>query len=70
MSEQGLTWSSIAKLAHDLREPLAAIMMWEQVMRASDDATVRARALEAIRDAAAAQALIIDRIQALGASSA
>ncbi len=52
----------ISKLAHQLRDPLSTIMLWEQLMRATDDPEVRARGLDAIRDCAQAQAQVIDEL--------
>ena len=52
----------IAKLAHQLRDPLSTIMLWEQLMRVTDDPEVRARGLDAIRDCAQAQAEVIDEL--------
>ncbi|MGE5185734.1 MAG: histidine kinase dimerization/phospho-acceptor domain-containing protein [Acidobacteriota bacterium] len=52
----------ISKLAHQLRDPLSTIMLWEQLMRTTDDPEVRARGLDAIRDCARAQSEVIDEL--------
>lgn len=49
-------------LAHQLRDPLSTIMLWEQLMRLSDDPEVRSRGLDAIRDCALAQSQLIDEL--------
>jgi signal transduction histidine kinase/ActR/RegA family two-component response regulator len=51
----------LASVSHELRAPIAAILLWEQVLRgpALDAATV-ASALDAIHESAAGQALLID----------
>ncbi len=54
--------TKIAKLAHELRDPLSTIMLWEQLMRLSDDPQLRARGLDAIRECAQAQARVIDEL--------
>jgi signal transduction histidine kinase len=59
---------SIAELAHELRESLSTIMLWEQILRASDDAKLRVQALDAIRDCAREQARVIDRLTAAAAA--
>jgi signal transduction histidine kinase len=59
-------WASVAELAHELRESLSTIMLWEQILRMSDDEKVRARAIDAIRDCARAQARVIDDLVQLG----
>lgn len=64
------TWATVAELAHELRDSLTTIMLWEQILRVSDDAAVRARAIDAIRDSAQAQARVIERIVVLGKQSA
>ena len=51
-----------AKLAHELRQPLSLILLWEQIARISDCATTRAAALDAIRQAALEQSALIDRL--------
>lgn len=51
-----------ADLAHELRHPLAMILLWEQIARRSDSDEMRAAALDAIRQAALEQAAIIDRL--------
>ncbi len=50
------------ELAHELRNPLAQILIWEQVARLTDDPDVRARALTAIRECALEQNALIDRL--------
>lgn len=52
----------ITRVAHQLRDPLSTIMLWEQLLRISDDPTTRARGLDAIRDSAQAQEKVIDRL--------
>jgi signal transduction histidine kinase len=65
-----MQWAELAALAHELRESLTTIMLWEQILRVSDDAAVRARAIDAIRESAQAQARVIDRMVALSKQSA
>jgi signal transduction histidine kinase len=55
---------TVAQLTHDLRDPLSTILMWEQVLRLTEDPAMRERALDAIRDSARAQAAIIDELLA------
>jgi signal transduction histidine kinase/CheY-like chemotaxis protein len=45
-------------VAHELREPLAAMMLWVRALR--DDGGIRDRALEAIHESAVAQSRLID----------
>jgi signal transduction histidine kinase len=58
-----------SKLAHELRDPLSTIMLWEQLMRLSDDPEVHARGLDAIRACAEAQAQVIDAMALAGRRS-
>lgn len=62
-------WQSVSELAHELRESLSTIMLWEQILRVSDDAQVRAQAIDAIRECAKAQALVIDELALAGKRS-
>jgi hypothetical protein len=62
-------WQSISELAHELRESLSTIMLWEQILRASDDPHVRTQAIDAIRDCAYAQARVIDELSLAGKRS-
>jgi len=48
----------LAAVSHDLRAPLATIILWAKAMR--DDPAVRSRALDAIHESAAAQSRMID----------
>ena len=48
----------LAALSHDLRAPLATMMMWERALR--DDPRVRDRALDAMRESLLAQSRMID----------
>jgi len=59
-------WSSLAHLAHDLREPLATILMWEQILRLTDDPLLRAKALDAIRESAREQTALLDQLTTKG----
>ncbi len=50
----------MAVIAHELRSPLASILLWEQVLRnPAVDADTRASALDAIHESATGQALLI-----------
>jgi signal transduction histidine kinase len=50
----------LAVVAHELRTPMASILLWEQVLRdPSLDASTRESALAAIHDSAAGQSLLI-----------
>jgi signal transduction histidine kinase len=55
-------WSGVAELAHELRESLSTIMLWEQILRLSDDPALRQQAVDAIRDSAIEQAKVIDAL--------
>jgi signal transduction histidine kinase len=48
--------------AHQLRHPLAVILLWEQIARGSESPATRKAALDAIRQAALEQSAIIDRM--------
>lgn len=50
------------KIAHELRNPLAMILLWQQIATHTEDAEERARALAAIRQCALEQAGVIDRL--------
>jgi signal transduction histidine kinase/CheY-like chemotaxis protein len=51
----------LAMVAHELKSPMATILLWERVLRdAGVDATLRTQALDAIHDAAAGQALLVE----------
>ena len=51
----------LAMVAHELKSPMAAILLWERVLRdLGVDPTVRTQALDAIHDAAAGQALLVE----------
>lgn len=52
----------ITRVAHELRDPLSTIMLWEQLLRITDDPATRARGLDAIRDSAQAQERVINRL--------
>jgi signal transduction histidine kinase len=52
----------ISQWAHDLREPLLTILLWEQVARLRDDPAIRDQALDAIGKAAREQQSVIDRM--------
>lgn len=50
----------LATVSHELRAPVTTIMLWEKVLRDHlDDIPMRARALDAIRDSAAAQSRLV-----------
>jgi signal transduction histidine kinase/CheY-like chemotaxis protein len=50
----------LAVVSHELRSPLATLMMWEKVLRDhSEDKELRARSIEAIRASAAAQSRLV-----------
>ena len=50
----------LAMIAHELRSPMAAILLWEQVLRNEGiDAETRVRALDAIHESATGQALLV-----------
>lgn len=51
-----------AKIAHDLRNPLSMILLWQQIATRTQDPEERARALAAIRECALEQAATIDRL--------
>jgi hypothetical protein len=50
------------ELVHELRDLLATISLWEQVLRATDDPEIRQQALDAIRDTARAAGALIAQI--------
>lgn len=50
------------KIAHELRNPLSMILLWQQIASHAEDAEERARALAAIRQCALEQAAAIDRL--------
>ncbi|MFI5289393.1 MAG: sensor histidine kinase [Polyangia bacterium] len=51
----------LVKLAHDLKAPLAVLLLWEEVLRTRlDEPEVRDRALAAIRQGALSSAHIVD----------
>lgn len=51
----------LAVVSHELRSPIAAILLWEQVLRSPGlDADTVASALDAIHESAIGQALLID----------
>ena len=62
----GDRWPSVVELVHDLRDPLATIMLWEQILRATSDPDLRARALDVIRDCARTQAQLLDQLSPKG----
>ena len=50
----------LAVVAHELRSPMASILLWEQVLRHDElDAVTRAAALDAIHASATGQALLV-----------
>jgi signal transduction histidine kinase/CheY-like chemotaxis protein len=50
----------LAVVSHELRAPVATLMMWEKVLRDhSDDVELRKRSIDAIRASAAAQARLV-----------
>jgi signal transduction histidine kinase len=50
----------LAVIAHELRAPMASILLWEQVLRnPTIDSETRTQALDAIRDSAAGQAVLV-----------
>ena len=50
----------LAMISHELRTPMSAILLWEQVLRHDQlDADTRVRALDAIHDSATGQALLV-----------
>ena len=50
----------LATVSHELRAPVTTIMLWETVLREHiDDLSLRARALDAIRDSASAQSRLV-----------
>jgi signal transduction histidine kinase/CheY-like chemotaxis protein len=50
----------LAVVSHELRAPVATLMMWEKVLRDhSDDVELRRRSIDAIRASAAAQARLV-----------
>jgi len=50
----------LATVSHELRAPVTTIMLWENVLRDHlDDTSLRLRALDAIRESAAAQARLV-----------
>jgi signal transduction histidine kinase/ActR/RegA family two-component response regulator len=50
----------LATVSHELRAPVTTIMLWETVLREHlDDTSLRARALDAIRDSASAQSRLV-----------
>jgi signal transduction histidine kinase len=64
-----MPWADVAEqLVHELRESLTTILLWEQILRTSDDAAIRARAIDAIRESAHAQARLLERMVVLGRS--
>ena len=51
----------LAMVAHELKSPMATILLWERVLRDPGvDAPLRTQALDAIHDAAAGQALLVE----------
>jgi signal transduction histidine kinase/CheY-like chemotaxis protein len=51
----------LAMVAHELKSPMATVLLWERVLRDPGvDATLRAQALDAIHDAAAGQAVLVE----------
>ncbi len=51
----------IAMVAHELKSPMASILLWEQVLRdPAHDVGLRTQALDAIHEAAAGQSLLIE----------
>jgi signal transduction histidine kinase len=51
----------LAMVAHELKAPMSAILLWERIMREHGlDATLRGQALDAIHDAATSQALLVE----------
>jgi signal transduction histidine kinase/CheY-like chemotaxis protein len=50
-----------ARVSHELRAPIAAMLLWEQSLRVSPESDVeRTRALDAIHDCAVTQARLVD----------
>ena len=60
----------IPDLAHELRKWLATIMLWEQILRRTEDPALRDQGLDAIRDCARAQDRVIERMLRMRAPSA
>lgn len=58
---------TLPELAHELRKWLATIMLWEQILRRSDDPALRQQGLDAIRDCARAQDRVIEHMLRLRA---
>lgn len=57
----GLRDRFVAMVAHELKAPIASILLWEQVLRdPARDPGLRTQALDAIHEAAAGQALLIE----------
>lgn len=50
----------LATVSHELRTPMAALLLWENILRAAEDEPMRARALDAIHQSAAAQSKLIE----------
>jgi hypothetical protein len=52
----------IVEIAHELREQLCTILLWEQILRATDDRELRRQGLESIRACVEAQRRAIERV--------
>jgi len=50
----------LATVSHELRTPMAAILLWESILRTTTDQSMRGRALEAIHQSAVAQSKLIE----------
>jgi signal transduction histidine kinase/CheY-like chemotaxis protein len=57
-----LTDAFLATISHELRAPMAALLLWESILRSAQDETMRARALTAIRQSAADQLKLIEEL--------
>jgi signal transduction histidine kinase/CheY-like chemotaxis protein len=50
----------LATVSHELRTPMAALLLWESILRTTKDEVMRTRALEAIHQSAVAQSKLIE----------
>lgn len=50
----------LSTLSHELRTPMAALLLWENILRSAKDETMRGRALDAIHESALAQSKLIE----------
>lgn len=63
MAKEGDLRSYLGALAHALKAPMAAILLWAEILEArSDDPATRARAIAAIRQGVKAEARLVDRL--------